>query len=85
MRTKIEPYFETPKSAAPAPEMPKSSVEASPVLEAAPGIMPDHWIRDQAERHQMIFPFAEKQNREKNGQKIISYGLSSYGYDARCF
>ena len=32
----------------------------------------------------MIEPFAEKQNREKDGQKIISYGLSSYGYDARC-
>lgn len=53
-------------------------------LQALPGIMPDHWIREQALNHGMIEPFAEKQNREVNGQKIISYGLSSYGYDARC-
>jgi dCTP deaminase len=47
-----------------------------------PGIMPDHWIREQALQNEMISPFSEKQNREKNGEKIISYGLSSYGYDA---
>lgn len=52
-------------------------------MTAAPGIMPDHWIRAQAQAG-MIEPFAEKQNREQNGAKIISYGLSSYGYDARC-
>lgn len=49
-----------------------------------PGIMPDHWIREQALKNQMISPFVDAQNREKSGQKIISYGLSSYGYDARC-
>ncbi len=49
-----------------------------------PGIMPDHWIREQSVKNQMISPFVDAQNREKNGQKIISYGLSSYGYDARC-
>lgn len=54
------------------------------LLQAAPGIMPDHWIREQALSNGMIEPFAEKQNREADGQKIISYGLSSYGYDARC-
>lgn len=42
-------------------------------------VMPDHWIRKQALEHQMISPFEEKQRR--NG--VISYGLSSYGYDAR--
>lgn len=42
-------------------------------------IMPDHWIREQSQNHQMIDPFHEKQK----GQGIISYGLSSYGYDAR--
>ncbi|HRK97880.1 MAG: dCTP deaminase [Alphaproteobacteria bacterium] len=51
---------------------------------SAPGIMPDHWIREQSLQNGMIEPFTEKQNREENGQKIISYGLSSYGYDARC-
>src|SRR3989338_2837679 len=53
-------------------------------IDALPGIMPDHWIRDQSLNHGMIEPFVEKQNREVNGEKIISYGLSSYGYDARC-
>ncbi len=42
-------------------------------------IMPDHWIRAQAQEHKMIEPFVEKQQR----QGMISYGLSSYGYDAR--
>jgi len=41
--------------------------------------MPDHWIRQQALENQMIAPFEEKQKREG----VISYGLSSYGYDAR--
>lgn len=53
-------------------------------INAQPGIMPDHWIREQALHHGMIDPFVEKQNREVNGEKIISYGLSSFGYDARC-
>jgi dCTP deaminase len=41
--------------------------------------MPDHWIRKQALEKQMISPFEEKQKRDG----VISYGLSSYGYDAR--
>lgn len=49
-------------------------------LQAQPGIMPDHWIRELAQTEAMIEPFVEKQKREGN----ISYGLSSYGYDARC-
>ena len=32
----------------------------------------------------MIEPFAAGQVREAGGQKIISYGTSSYGYDVRC-
>ncbi|MBP0491827.1 dCTP deaminase [Pararoseomonas indoligenes] len=42
-------------------------------------IMPDHWIRRMAAEHGMIEPFVEAQRR----QGVISYGLSSYGYDAR--
>jgi dCTP deaminase len=45
-----------------------------------PGILPDHWIREQAQNHGMIEPFIESQKREG----MISYGVSSYGYDARC-
>jgi dCTP deaminase len=32
----------------------------------------------------MIEPFEPGQVREKNGQRVISYGTSSYGYDVRC-
>ena len=42
-------------------------------------IMPDSWIREMAESHGMIEPFVEAQRREG----VISYGVSSYGYDAR--
>lgn len=45
-----------------------------------PGLLADHQIRDLAQTQGMIEPFVEKQ--KKDG--VISYGLSSYGYDARC-
>jgi dCTP deaminase len=46
-------------------------------------IMSDKWIKETASNHGMIEPFVDKQIRVNNSQKIISYGLSSYGYDAR--
>jgi dCTP deaminase len=42
-------------------------------------VMPDHWIRRMAQEKAMIEPFIETQKRDG----VISYGLSSYGYDAR--
>ena len=39
----------------------------------------DRWIRQMACEQRMIEPFAEAQKREG----VISYGLSSYGYDIR--
>ncbi len=45
-----------------------------------PGILADHQIRDLAQNQGMIEPFVEKQKNDG----MISYGLSSYGYDARC-
>ena len=42
-------------------------------------IKSDRWIRKMALEHDMINPFAEKQVR----QGVVSYGLSSYGYDLR--
>jgi dCTP deaminase len=42
-------------------------------------IKSDKWIRRQATEHQMIEPFSEKQVNAG----VISYGLSSYGYDLR--
>ena len=43
------------------------------------GIMPDSWIKKMVKEKNMIDPFVEK--LEKKG--VLSYGLSSYGYDAR--
>src|SRR3954451_8210496 len=43
-------------------------------------ILSDRWIREQALGSAMIEPFVESQRRDG----CISYGLSSYGYDARC-
>jgi len=37
-----------------------------------------------AEQHGMISPFEPGQIRDSDGQRIISYGTSSYGYDVRC-
>jgi len=42
-------------------------------------VLSDKWIREMAKNHDMINPFEDKQVR---GNKI-SFGLSSYGYDAR--
>ena len=48
-------------------------------------IKSDRWIREMSEKHGMIEPYAENQVRlDENGQKLISYGVSSYGYDVRC-
>jgi len=43
----------------------------------------DKWIRKMALEHKMIEPFADSQVRNEAGKKIVSYGLSSYGYDLR--
>ncbi len=48
-------------------------------FEALMSIMSDKWIREQALANGMIEPFEDGQRR----QGTISYGLSSYGYDAR--
>ena len=47
-------------------------------------IKSDKWIIDQSENHQLISPFEDTQIREFKGEKIVSYGVSSYGYDVRC-
>lgn len=43
------------------------------------GIKPDHWIRKMALEQKMIEPFEDSQVRAG----VISYGVSSYGYDIR--
>ena len=44
-----------------------------------PSIKADRWIKKMALEHGMIAPFEDRQVREG----VISYGLSSYGYDIR--
>ncbi|MBI3211956.1 MAG: dCTP deaminase [Simkania negevensis] len=43
----------------------------------------DQWIRKMALKEGMIEPFVDTQIRKVDDKKIISYGLSSYGYDLR--
>jgi dCTP deaminase len=48
------------------------------------GIKSDAWICRMAKQERMIDPFAPTQIRRADGDRsIISYGLSSYGYDLR--
>ena len=42
-------------------------------------VLSDRWIKKMALEKEMIKPFVAEQKRSKN----ISYGLSSFGYDAR--
>jgi dCTP deaminase len=44
-----------------------------------PSIKADRWIKKMALEHRMIEPFEDRQVRAG----VISYGLSSYGYDIR--
>jgi dCTP deaminase len=44
-----------------------------------PSIKADRWIKQMALEHRMIEPFEDRQVR----QGVVSYGLSSYGYDIR--
>jgi dCTP deaminase len=46
---------------------------------ASMSVKNDRWIRRMVQEQQMIEPFAENQKRDG----VISYGLSSYGYDLR--
>ena len=43
------------------------------------GLKSDRWIREQSIKNEMITPFCE----ENMGVGVVSYGLSSYGYDIR--
>ena len=47
-------------------------------------IKSDRWIQQMAETQSMISPFEAGQIRDRDGEKLISYGTSSYGYDVRC-
>lgn len=46
-------------------------------------ILTDKEIAHYQEIENMIDPFVPQQTRDKDGRKVISYGLSSFGYDIR--
>lgn len=46
-------------------------------------ILSDWEIKELAENEEMIVPFQDRLVSQENGRKILSYGLSSYGYDIR--
>lgn len=43
------------------------------------GLKADNWIQHMALKHDMISPFC----KDNIGKNVVSYGLSSYGYDIR--
>ena len=49
-------------------------------------IKSDKWIKEMCKENQMISPFVESQIKldKEADRKLISFGLSSYGYDVRC-
>ena len=47
-------------------------------------IKSDTWIKKMSKEENMISPFEPDQIRSLSGDKVISYGTSSYGYDVRC-
>ncbi len=47
-------------------------------------IKSDRWITKMAREQGMITPFEPEQVRHSDKGAIISYGVSSYGYDVRC-
>lgn len=46
-------------------------------------IRPDTWIKKMAREYGMIEPFVEEQVRVVDGRPVVSYGMSSFGYDIR--
>jgi dCTP deaminase len=75
--------LETEKVAGPVPGTwtmnGKQRVYQDPESRKDMSIKPDHWIRRMALEHGMIEPFVDGQVNEG----VVSYGLSSYGYDMR--
>ncbi len=51
--------------------------------DSAVSIKEDTWIEKMAEEHGMIEPFERGQVKQVGDKKVVSYGLSSYGYDLR--
>lgn len=46
-------------------------------------VLSDVEIKERSLNHKMIVPFVEQLVRKTENEKVLSYGLSSYGYDVR--
>lgn len=46
-------------------------------------LLSDKDIREMVEKHDMIAPYENDLVKHVDGEKVVSYGLSSYGYDLR--
>lgn len=44
-------------------------------------IKSDKWIIKKCREDNMIYPFSDKQIKSVEDMKVVSYGVSSYGYD----
>ena len=73
----MPPYF--PRVGSRFPSRRPSWLNSNPNEVPPMAVKNDRWIRTMVKEHDMINPFAESQVREG----VISYGLSSYGYDLR--
>jgi dCTP deaminase len=71
--------FRVPAGAAEIPPACNRPARTDHANRSRMSIQSDRWIREQALKHRMIEPFSEKQV----ASGVISYGLSSYGYDLR--
>jgi dCTP deaminase len=58
-------------------------MQSSQNLTSGVGIRPDHWIRAFGESGG-IEPFEPNQVRHVDGRDVVTYGVSSFSYDARC-
>jgi len=47
-------------------------------------IKSDRWIKYMAITAGMIEPFVDRQVRKNSTERVVSFGVSSYGYDVRC-
>lgn len=73
---KLEEVLELLRERFTVPESP------APFPPGAHGVLPDHEITALA-RAGMIEPFSPVQVSQRDGRRVLSYGVSSYGYDAR--
>ena len=69
-----------------APPSTDGTVEVAELVTSAEttlGLMPDTRIIEYVKKYRMIEPFVPELVRQVDGKRVLSYGLSSYGYDLR--